>query len=97
MSGAPFVARIVRCASCGGASLYAASNPARPFCSPRCKENDFGGWASEAYRVEPVEPVESVEVAEPPNEPGDDAHATGAANTFEALQDRESQGLPAVK
>ncbi len=94
MSGAPFAARIVRCASCGGASLYAASNPARPFCSPRCKENDFGGWASEAYRVEPVEPVE---VAEPPNKPGDDAHAIGAANNFEALQYAESQGLPAVK
>ncbi len=27
----------------------------RPFCSERCKLIDFGGWASEAYRVPTVE------------------------------------------
>ena len=52
MTGEPFQARIVRCPACGGESLYAPSNPSRPFCSPRCRNNDFGAWASEAYGVE---------------------------------------------
>ena len=43
--------RIVRCPGCGGDSVYAASNPCRPFCSARCKNSDFGAWASEGYRV----------------------------------------------
>lgn len=47
----PFAARIVRCPTCGGNALYAASNPARPFCSPRCKNNDFGAWASDAFAL----------------------------------------------
>ena len=44
--------RMVRCPKCAGDSLYAASNPYRPFCSARCKNNDFNHWASEGYRVE---------------------------------------------
>jgi len=44
--------RVVRCPKCGGDSLYAESNPSRPFCSARCKNNDFNHWASESYRVE---------------------------------------------
>ena len=44
--------RIVVCPTCGGDSVYAASNPARPFCSERCKNIDFGAWASESFRVE---------------------------------------------
>jgi endogenous inhibitor of DNA gyrase (YacG/DUF329 family) len=32
-------------------SVYAESNPMRPFCSPRCKAADLGAWASEAFRV----------------------------------------------
>ncbi|PPE65790.1 DNA gyrase inhibitor YacG [Caldimonas caldifontis] len=43
--------RTVRCPACGGPSLYAAQNPYRPFCSERCKNLDFGAWASESYRV----------------------------------------------
>ncbi|MDO8279300.1 MAG: DNA gyrase inhibitor YacG [Burkholderiaceae bacterium] len=43
--------RIVRCPACGGDSVYAASNPSRPFCSPRCKNLDFGAWASEQFRM----------------------------------------------
>jgi hypothetical protein len=31
--------------------LYGPDNPVRPFCSERCKNLDFGAWASEAYRV----------------------------------------------
>jgi endogenous inhibitor of DNA gyrase (YacG/DUF329 family) len=43
--------RIVRCPGCGGDSVYASTNPSRPFCSVRCKNNDFGAWASEGYRL----------------------------------------------
>ncbi len=50
--------RTVRCPACGGQSVYAGSNPYRPFCSERCKSADFGAWASEAYRVEAAPPVE---------------------------------------
>jgi len=49
--GEPFSARIVRCPGCGGEAVYAASNPSRPFCSVRCKNNDFGAWASEAFAL----------------------------------------------
>ncbi len=45
------IVRHVRCPGCGGDSIYAASNPARPFCSARCKNMDFGAWASESFRV----------------------------------------------
>jgi uncharacterized protein len=44
--------RIVTCPQCGGDSVYATSNPSRPFCSERCKNVDFGAWASESFRVE---------------------------------------------
>jgi len=43
--------RLVRCPTCGGDSVYASENPYRPFCSERCKNVDFGAWASESYRV----------------------------------------------
>ena len=44
--------RIVTCPGCRGRSLYGPANPYRPFCSQRCKNHDFGAWASEGYRVE---------------------------------------------
>ncbi|WP_353399165.1 DNA gyrase inhibitor YacG [Hydrogenophaga sp. 5NK40-0174] len=43
--------RTVQCPQCGGPSRYAPDNPARPFCSPRCKGLDLGAWASEEYAV----------------------------------------------
>ena len=43
--------RLVRCPACGGESVYAPSNPYRPFCSERCKNMDLGAWASESFRV----------------------------------------------
>ena len=52
MKKEPAATRIVSCPSCKGDSLYASSNPYRPFCSGRCKNVDFGAWASESYRVE---------------------------------------------
>jgi endogenous inhibitor of DNA gyrase (YacG/DUF329 family) len=47
----PIFARQVKCPRCGGDSVYAPSNPARPFCSERCKNIDFGDWSSEAFRM----------------------------------------------
>ncbi len=41
----------VRCPQCGGDSIWSPDNPARPFCSARCKLIDLGAWASESYRV----------------------------------------------
>ena len=57
--------RIVRCPGCGGPSVYAARNEFRPFCSARCKNNDFGAWANERYAV-PEAPGPSEDDADPP-------------------------------
>jgi len=43
--------RKVPCPTCGKPSLYAPTNPWRPFCSERCRSADLGAWASESYRV----------------------------------------------
>lgn len=51
MSSTAAKPRTVRCPACGGPSLYAPENPHRPFCGERCKNLDFGAWASESYRV----------------------------------------------
>ncbi len=48
-------ARTLRCPGCGGPSVYAPENVHRPFCSARCKNHDFGAWASEGYAV-PADP-----------------------------------------
>ena len=47
----PPVSRIVTCPRCRGESVYGPDNPFRPFCSERCKNHDFGAWASESYRL----------------------------------------------
>jgi len=49
--GSPKRARWVRCPACGKQAPYGAENPARPFCSMRCRNVDLGAWASESYRV----------------------------------------------
>jgi endogenous inhibitor of DNA gyrase (YacG/DUF329 family) len=54
----PEFKKIVRCPTCSGDSVYAPSNPFRPFCSERCKNNDFGAWASESFRVPAEAPPE---------------------------------------
>jgi hypothetical protein len=43
--------KLVPCPTCGGDSVYAPSNPYRPFCSERCKNIDLGAWASEDFRM----------------------------------------------
>jgi endogenous inhibitor of DNA gyrase (YacG/DUF329 family) len=50
--------RVVRCPACGGESIYAPTNPYRPFCSERCKNMDLGAWASESFRVPESPPRE---------------------------------------
>jgi uncharacterized protein len=47
---------IVACPSCKGDSVFAPSNPWRPFCSERCKDYDLGAWASESFRVPSATP-----------------------------------------
>lgn len=43
--------RLVSCPHCKGSSVFAQSNPYRPFCSAHCKGLDFGAWADESFRV----------------------------------------------
>ncbi len=57
--------RIVRCPTCGGDSAYASANAFRPFCSERCKNNDFGAWASENFRVPGDAPPDDVAFGDP--------------------------------
>ena len=59
--------RIVRCPGCGGDSVYAPSNPSRPFCSERCRNADLGAWASEGYRVLARPSEQDAEDSEPPS------------------------------
>lgn len=61
----PTVRRLVRCPQCGGDSVYAPSNPARPFCSERCKNMDLGAWASESFRVADSAQVTENALADP--------------------------------
>jgi endogenous inhibitor of DNA gyrase (YacG/DUF329 family) len=57
--------RVVRCPACGGDSIYAPSNPFRPFCSERCKNMDLGAWASESFRVPDETPPDDVPFGDP--------------------------------
>ena len=50
--------KLVVCPGCASDSVYAASNPFRPFCSARCKNIDFGAWASEGFRLPADAPPE---------------------------------------
>jgi endogenous inhibitor of DNA gyrase (YacG/DUF329 family) len=36
--------------------VFAPSNRWRPFCCERCKDHDFGAWASESFRVPSAAP-----------------------------------------
>jgi hypothetical protein len=60
----PAFNRMVRCPACGGDSVYATSNPARPFCSERCKNMDFGAWASESFRVAAAPNAEELDLGD---------------------------------
>jgi hypothetical protein len=62
MSTAP---KIVVCPGCGGDSVFAPSNPYRPFCCQRCKNLDFGAWASESFRLPTEAPPEDENFGDP--------------------------------
>jgi endogenous inhibitor of DNA gyrase (YacG/DUF329 family) len=57
--------RIVRCPACGGDSIYAPTNPYRPFCSERCKSHDLGAWANEEFRVPDPSPPDDQPFGDP--------------------------------
>ena len=57
--------RIVRCPACSGDSIYAPTNPVRPFCSERCKNMDLGAWASESFRVPDESPPDDLPFGDP--------------------------------
>ncbi|MDY6943049.1 MAG: DNA gyrase inhibitor YacG [Pseudomonadota bacterium] len=43
--------RIGRCPTCGETTDVGHANPARPFCSRRCKLIDLGGWLEESRSI----------------------------------------------
>lgn len=61
----PAKPRIVRCPACGGDSVYAPTNPFRPFCSERCRNLDLGAWASESFRVPDESPPDDLPFGDP--------------------------------
>ncbi|HYF18585.1 MAG TPA: DNA gyrase inhibitor YacG [Ramlibacter sp.] len=64
-SSTPGKPKIVTCPTCGGKSVYAPSNPYRPFCSDRCKNIDLGAWASESFRVPDETPPDDQPFGDP--------------------------------
>lgn len=52
---------MVRCPQCGQKHEYRMDNPARPFCSQRCRLIDLGAWAEGKYSIAgtPVDPATS--------------------------------------
>ena len=50
----------MKCPVCGKPVEW-QNNPARPFCSERCKMIDFGHWVDEDYAVPAEEAQPSVE------------------------------------
>ncbi len=47
---------VVRCPTCAKPVPWGPDSPERPFCSARCRQIDFGDWATERHRV-PGEPA----------------------------------------
>ena len=43
---------IVKCPGCGVDVVWNEHSANRPFCSPRCRDTDFIGWAKEEKRIE---------------------------------------------
>jgi uncharacterized protein len=57
--------RRVDCPVCKGPSVYSVANRFRPFCSERCKDIDFGAWASESFRVPTEAPPDDQSFGDP--------------------------------
>jgi endogenous inhibitor of DNA gyrase (YacG/DUF329 family) len=41
----------VKCPGCGVDVEWGERSPQRPFCSERCRNKDFIGWAKEEHRI----------------------------------------------
>lgn len=54
----------MKCPNCGK-NIEWKDNPARPFCSERCKLIDFGAWANEEYAVPSEEPPPALDETTP--------------------------------
>ena len=61
----------MKCPNCGKPVEW-KDNPARPFCSERCKLIDFGAWANEEYGVPSDEPLPGLEDAGQNTPPSND-------------------------
>lgn len=59
-------ARTVTCPACHGESIYAVTNPYRPFCSERCRNIDLGNWANEDFRVKLESEVDTDQIGHDP-------------------------------
>ena len=57
--------RQVPCPTCKGPALFDPANPWRPFCSERCRQADFGAWASERFRMPAAPPTDEAEPGPP--------------------------------
>ena len=42
---------IVKCPRCGAEVIWGEQSPHRPFCSERCRNQDFIDWAKEEHRI----------------------------------------------
>jgi endogenous inhibitor of DNA gyrase (YacG/DUF329 family) len=58
-------AKVVKCPTCGGDSIYSPANRYRPFCSERCKNIDLGAWANENFRVPEETPPDDQNFGDP--------------------------------
>lgn len=58
----------VKCPQCGKPTVYAESNPFRPFCSERCQLLDLGKWAAGQHVIPGEDAKAGTEVNENPTE-----------------------------
>jgi len=51
------IIKTVKCPTCGKPAVWdKQKNPARPFCSDRCRLIDLGAWADESHRIPDATP-----------------------------------------
>ncbi|TNF06426.1 MAG: DNA gyrase inhibitor YacG [Gammaproteobacteria bacterium] len=43
--------KMVNCPECGKPVAWIEESLFRPFCSKRCQQLDFGGWANESFSI----------------------------------------------
>ena len=53
--------KTVPCPNCRQPAVW-QGNPARPFCSERCKLIDLGQWADEKYKITEQDPIREWEI-----------------------------------